>query len=300
MIPVKPENLPLGAHMSTAGGLHTALERGMKAGCKTVQIFTKNCNQWKAKRLKPEDIQTYKIRLQESRIYPVVAHSAYLINLCAPDKETLRKSLAAFKDELDRCELLGIPNLIFHPGAHRGSGVREGCRRIAESLNLAHERRGGLHVKSTIECTAGQGSAVGYRFEHLRSIIDLVEVKNRVAVCLDTCHLFAAGYEINTERGYEQTFDEFGEIVGFDRLAVFHLNDSKRELGSRIDRHEHIGKGKIGPVGFWLLMNDPRFVKTPKILETYAGKELREDVINLRRLRSYVGLKRGRLSRRKT
>ena len=286
--------------MSIAGGLHAALERGMKVGCRTIQIFTKNKNEWKSKSLKFADIKTYKIRQQESRIHPIVAHDSYLINLCAIDKRILQKSRAAFKLELDRCEVLGIPNLVFHPGAHLGAGLEDGIKRIAESLNLVHDETNGYRVSSTIECTAGQGTNIGYRFEHLGAIIDLIEDKTRMAVCLDTCHLYAAGYKINTEVGYERTFQEFDDIVGIHRLSVFHFNDSKRELDSRVDRHEHIGKGRIGSVGFWLLMNDPRFVRVPKILETYKGQDLKEDVVNLRRLRSYVGLSKKKLPRRKT
>jgi len=161
--------------MSIAGGLHAALERGMKVGCRTIQIFTKNKNEWKSKSLKFADIETYKIRQQESRIHPIVAHDSYLINLCANDKRILQKSRAAFKLELDRCEVLGIPNLVFHPGAHLGAGLEDGIKRIAESLNLVHDETNGYRVSSTIECTAGQGTNIGYRFEHLGAIIDLIE-----------------------------------------------------------------------------------------------------------------------------
>lgn len=297
---IKPDDHLLGANMSIAGGLHNALERGVKVGCRTIQIFTKNTNQWKGRPLKHADIENYKICQQESRISPVVAHGSYLINLCATDRAILRKSRTAFKEELERCEMLAIPNLVFHPGAHLGAGLKDGIERIAESLNLVHGQTSGHHVKTTIECTAGQGTNIGYRFEHLRAIIDLTEDTSRMAACLDTCHLYAAGYEINTEEGYEGTIREFDDIVGIDRLTVFHCNDSKRERGSRVDRHEHIGKGRIGPMGFWLLMNDLRFVQIPKILETYKGEDMKEDVINLRRLRSYVGLRREKLFRRRT
>ncbi len=300
MTPIRPDDHLLGAHMSIAGGLHAAIERGMKAGCTAIQIFTENSTQWKSRPLRAKDIETYKIQQAESRIYTIVAHDSYLINLCATDKRILQKSRSAYKRELNRCETLGIPNLVFHPGSHRGAGLKDAINRIAESLNLVHHRTSGYRVRSTIECTAGQGTSVGYRFEQLRAIIDLVEDKSRMAVCLDTCHLFAAGYEIHTEVGYERTFQEFDSIIGLDKLSVFHCNDSKRDLGSRIDRHEHIGKGKIGEVGFSLLMNDARFVRIPKILETYKGKDLREDIINLRRLRSYVDFNEGHLRLRKT
>lgn len=281
----------LGAHMSIAGGVHTAVERALSIGCTTMQMFVKNNNQWRGKRLTTEDISTYKKLLQESSIGPVVVHDTYLINLCATDKSILRKSRAALKDELNRSEILGAEYLNFHPGSHRGAGERDGIKKIAESLNLVHEQTRGCHVKSVLETTAGQGTAVGYLFEHLREIIDLVEEHQRMAVCVDTCHVFAAGYDIVTDAGYERTFRDFDAIVGLDRLVAFHVNDAKRELGSRVDRHEHIGKGRIGKAGFRLLMNDDRFRNVPKILETPKGPEMKEDVRNMRVLRNLVGKK---------
>ncbi|MBI3110570.1 MAG: deoxyribonuclease IV [Ignavibacteriales bacterium] len=288
MSPLNNSTLLLGAHMSIAGGVATAVERGQRIGCTTMQMFVKNNNQWKGKPLTDEDVSTYKKLLRESRIHPVVVHDTYLINLCAVDKEILKKSREALKDEFDRCEALGVQYLNFHPGAHMGAGEAEGIKRIAESLNVIHQRTPGYGVRSVIEATAGQGTAIGYRFEHLRKIIDLVEERERMAVCLDTCHVFAAGYDLSTERGYEETFREFDTIVGLDRLVAFHVNDSKRELGSRVDRHEHIGKGKIGIQGFSFLMNDPRFSNIPKILETPKGPEMKEDVENMRVLRGLI------------
>jgi deoxyribonuclease-4 len=278
----------LGAHMSISGGIHTALERGMRLGCTTIQLFTKNNTQWRAKGLTEEDIENYKRLERKSRIRPVAAHSSYLINLCARDHRTLRRSRVAFRDELDRCESLQIPYLVFHPGSHVGQGEQEGIKLIAESLNFLHDQTAGYRVKSVLETTAGQGTSVGYRFEHLLKIIDLVEREERMGVCVDTCHLLAAGYDIRTEEGYERTIDKFHEIIGLDRLVLFHVNDSKRDLGSRVDRHEHIGRGKVGGLAFRLLMNDPRFVKIPKILETPKSKDMHEDVVNLRRLRSFI------------
>jgi len=280
--------LLLGAHMSIAGGVATAVERGQRIGCTTMQMFVKNNNQWKGKPLTDEDVSTYKKLLRESRIHPVVVHDTYLINLCAVDKEILKKSREALKDELDRCEALGVQYLNFHPGAHMGAGEEEGIKRIAESLNIIHQHTLGYGVRSVIEVTAGQGTAIGYRFEHLRKIIDLVDERERMAVCMDTCHVFAAGYDLSTERGYEETFREFDAIVGLDRLVAFHVNDSKRELGSRVDRHEHIGKGRIGTQGFSFLMNDARFGNIPKILETPKGPEMEEDVENMRVLRGLI------------
>lgn len=278
----------LGAHMSIAGGVPTAVERGRRIGCTTMQMFVKNNNQWKGKPLTDEDASTYKKLLRESRIHPVVVHDTYLINLCAVDKDILKKSREALKDELDRCEMLDVQYLNFHPGAHMGAGEEEGIKRIAESLNIIHRRTKGYNVRSVIEATAGQGTALGHRFEHLRKIIDLIEEQERMAVCVDTCHVFAAGYDLSTERGYEETFREFDAVVGLDKLVAFHVNDSKRELGSRVDRHEHIGKGRIGIQGFSFLMNDARFDNIPKILETPKGPEMNEDVENMRVLRGLV------------
>lgn len=274
--------------MSIAGGVHTAVERAVSIGCTTFQMFVKNNNQWNGKPLTENDVATYKKLLSEARIGPVVVHDTYLINLCAKDKLILQKSRTALRDELDRCEVLGVEYLNFHPGAHMGAGEEEGIKLIAESLNIIHEQTPGYRVKSVIETTAGQGTAIGYTFEHLRKIVDLVEQDQRMAVCMDTCHVFAAGYDIATEKGYERTFDEFDAIVGLERLIAFHFNDSKRELGSRIDRHEHIGKGKIGRSGFGFLMNDERFANIPKILETAKGPDMKEDVMNMRTLKRLI------------
>ena len=288
-MPRSPDrSILLGAHMSIAGGVHTAVERGISIGCTTMQMFVKNNNQWRGKELTDEDISTYKKLRQESSIGPVVVHDAYLINLCATDKEILRKSRAALKDELDRCERLGVEYLNFHPGSHIGAGEKEGIKRIGESLNIVHDQTRGYGVRSVLETTAGQGTAIGYRFDQLREIIDLVDNAERMAVCVDTCHVFAAGYDIATERGYEKTFEDFDAVIGLGRLAAFHINDSKREFGSRVDRHEHIGKGAIGKTGFRLLMNDDRFRTVPKILETPKGPEMKEDVMNMKVLRSMV------------
>jgi deoxyribonuclease-4 len=284
----------LGPHMSIAGGVHTAIERGNRIGCTTIQMFVKNNNQWRGKPLEETDIAAFKDLLLKSSIGPVVVHDTYLINLCAKDKSILRKSRAALKDELDRCELLGVAYLNFHPGAHVGRGETEGIKLIAESLDIVHDQTKGYRVKSVIETTAGQGTAIGYRFEQIRSIIDAVEEKERMAVCVDTCHVFAAGYDITTEAGYEKTFNEFDAIIGLDNLVVFHVNDSKRPLGSRVDRHEHIGKGYIGLTGFRLLMNDERFRSIPKILETDKGPDMKEDVENMKVLRRLMKPGRGR------
>ena len=280
----KPEPL-IGAHQSIAGGVYTAFERAERATCRALQVFTKNSNQWRSKPLTEEDIANYKTAASKSTIRPVIAHSSYLINLCAREESLLQRSREAFVDELRRCEALGIPFLNFHPGAHTGAGEAEGIRKIIESLDRAHEETPGFVTLSVLETTAGMGSSIGHRFEQLREIIDGVAHPERVGVCIDTCHIFAAGYDLRTEEAYEKTMKEFDEVIGFDRLVAFHANDSKKGLGSRLDRHEHIGKGEIGSTGFRCLVKDERLLQIPKILETPKGEDLREDVENLTHLR---------------
>lgn len=278
----------LGAHMSVSGGVHTGVDRATSIGCTALQVFTKNNNQWSGKPFTEEDIALYKQKIAAAGIAPVISHDSYLINLCATNPDTLKKSRAAFIDELERCEQLGIPLLNFHPGSHLGLGDDEGIKGICESLNIAHDATKDFTVKSVLEATAGQGTNVGYKFEHLRAIIDGVEHPERMAVCIDTCHIFAAGYDIATEKGYEATFKQFDEIIGLERLVAFHVNDSKKGLGSHVDRHEHIGKGMIGVEGFRLLMNDERFAHIPKILETPKSDDLHEDVENMNLLKSLM------------
>ncbi len=278
----------LGAHTSIAGGVDKAVERAFRIGCTTFQLFTKNSNQWNSKPLTEQVIQNYKRLIKETKLKPVIAHDSYLINLCAKDRTILKKSRRAFVEELNRCEILGIDYLNFHPGSHMGKGEDYGIKLVAESINIAHELTKGFKVKSMIETTAGQGTSIGYRFEQIRKIIDLVENKNRLAVCVDTCHIFAAGYEIRNEKDYLKTFEEFDSVIGLKYLKAFHLNDSKKDIGERVDRHEHIGKGRIGLNGFRFIMNDERFIKIPKILETPKGEDMKEDVLNMKRLLSLV------------
>ena len=280
--------LLLGAHMSTSGGIHRAVDRATSIGCTALQVFTKNNNQWHAKPLGEDEIKNYKTKITNSRITPVVAHDSYLINLCALNPDILLKSREALVDELTRCEQLGIQLLNFHPGSHGGAGEEEGIKRVIESLDWVHEKTKGFKVISVVEATAGQGTAVGHRFEHLERIVNGVDDPGRMAVCIDTCHIFAAGYELRTDAGYEKTFRDFDEIVGVSKLAAFHCNDSKKEFGSHVDRHEHIGKGAIGLEGFSFLMNDERFKSIPKILETPKSEDLHEDVENIRMLKSLV------------
>ncbi len=278
----------LGSHVSIAGGVHTAFARAAGIGCATMQVFVKNSNRWSGSRLTRGDIENFRAEAAATGIAPVVAHASYLINLCATSRGTLKRSRAGFIDELKRCEAFGIRALIVHPGSHMGAGEEDGVKTIAESLNYIHEQTPGFSTATALECTAGQGTAIGYRLEHLRAIIDRVDARDRMLVCLDTCHLFAAGYEISTEQGWEKTFGEFETVIGFGRLAAVHVNDSKKGPGSRIDRHEHIGKGQMGLTAFRMLMNDRRFAGIPAILETEKSDDMHEDVENFRVLRSLI------------
>ncbi len=278
----------LGAHMSIAGGVDKALLEGKKVDCDVIQIFTKSSRQWAAQPYSKEEIQSFKQNQKESGIASVVAHDSYLLNLGSPDNVLRKRSIGGFIDEMERCETLSIPYLIAHPGAHVGSGEEEGIKTIARSLDEIHKGCAGFKVKIALEITAGQGSNLGYRFEQIHDMIDATKESDRLRVCFDTEHAFAAGYDIRTKDGYERTFGEFDEIIGLKLLAAFHLNDSKKEFHSRVDRHEHIGKGHIGVEAFRLLMNDQRFWSIPMCLETPKGPDLKEDVENLTLLRSLV------------
>ena len=278
----------LGTHTSVSGGIHTAFARAASIGATTMQIFVKNANQWYAKPCTDDDVLKYREAEAPSHVGPVIAHAAYLINLCAANPAIRDKSRKGFVDELRRCEMFGIKALVVHPGAHVGAGEDEGIACIAESLNVMHEQTRGFRTLSALETTAGQGTTLGYRFEHLRRIIDLVEDPERMAVCIDTCHLFAAGYAVHTRDGWEAVIKEFGQVVGLNRLVAVHVNDSMKPFGSKLDRHEHIGKGLMGLEGFRALMNDPRLANIPKILETDKSEDLHEDVENMKVLRDLV------------
>lgn len=284
-------NLLLGAHTSTAGGVSKAIDRAEKLGFTAIQIFTKNNNRWQASPLEDNEIESYKSMLYKSNIKFVVSHDSYLINLCAKDKAILKKSRNAFVDEILRCSALSIPFLNFHPGAHGGQGEDDGIKLIAESINIAHLKTAGLMVSSMLETTAGQGTAIGYTFEQLQKIIELAEDKKRMSVCIDTAHIFAAGCDIKNRENYLKVMRDFDEIIGLDKLKCFHMNDSKKPLGSRVDRHEHIGKGYIGKEGFKNIMNDKRLKHIPKILETPKGKEQLEDLENIKTLKSLIKTK---------
>jgi deoxyribonuclease-4 len=275
----------LGAHMSIAGGVFNAFAQGEEFGCTTIQIFTKSSNQWRAKELSDEEVEKYHSEQKRTGIDPVIAHDSYLINLGSPDKALIKKSREAFLVEMQRCETLKIPYLVTHPGSHLGKGEEWGIKRIAESLDWLHEKASGFKVKIALETTAGQGTNLGYRFEQIASMIEQTAEPDRLAVCVDTCHIFAAGYDITTRKAYEQTISEFDRIIGLKRLAVIHFNDSKRELGSRVDRHSHIGEGNIGEEAFGFFMRDKRFEKIPKLLETPKGDDGEMDRINMDKLR---------------
>lgn len=284
----EPRGPLLGAHMSIAGGVGNALLDGKKVNCDAIQIFTKSSRQWAAKPYTKEEIEQFKVNRKDTGISTVIAHDSYLLNLGSPDTALRIRSVAAFIDELERCETLGVSNLVAHPGAHIGTGEAEGIKTIAKSLDEVHTACPGYNVKITLEITAGQGSNLGYRFEQIRSIIDATKQSDRLRVCFDTEHAFAAGYDIRTKDGYERTFTQFDEAIGIKLLAAFHLNDSKKEFNSRVDRHEHIGKGFIGVEAFRLLLNDKRFWGLPMCLETPKGPDLKEDRENLTLLRSLI------------
>jgi deoxyribonuclease-4 len=273
--------LLLGSHMSIAGGVFNALIKGKAVGCDTIQMFNKSNNQWRAKPLSEEEIAEFKQKQKELNITPIVSHNSYLINVASPDKELAKKSAEAMLIELQRCEALGIQVLVMHPGSHVGSGENEGIKRIASAINWLHDKTPGYQVQIALETTAGQGSNLGYRFEQLAEIIDRTEQKKKMAVCLDSCHIFAAGYDIRDEKNYHKTMREFDGIIGLERLKAIHLNDSVKDFGSRVDRHAHIGQGKIGKNGFKFLMQDERLRPIPKILETPKDDEGKNDRMNL-------------------
>ncbi|EDZ62846.1 endonuclease IV [Sulfurimonas gotlandica GD1] len=259
----------VGAHCSASGGVYNAVANAQKIGAKAFALFTKNQRQWVAKDLDSETIDKFKRALDDSGILPkhVLPHDSYLINLGHPEADKLEKSREAFVDELQRCEQLGLDRLNFHPGSHLKLISEDECLSIiSESINMALDKTSG--VKAVIENTAGQGSNLGYTFEQLAQIIDKVEDKSRVGICIDTCHMFVAGYDIRTREAYDKTWDDFGKIVGFNYLMGMHINDSKPPLGSKKDRHHSIGEGEIGLDAFRFLMNDERMNDIPLVLET--------------------------------
>ena len=288
----------LGAHLSIAGGLPRAVDRAEASGCQALQIFTKSAGQWRARELPSEEIALFKRRVRQTKIRPVVAHNSYLINVAAADRALRKQSVAALRDELDRAESLALDGLVMHPGSHTSGTERSGLKLIADAIASILESRPDGKTRILLEHTAGQGTNLGHRFEHLAEIISRLGASARVGVCLDTCHLLTAGYDICTPEGYAETFRQFDTIVGFSRLKAFHLNDSKKPCGSRVDRHEHIGKGCLGLAPFRRILNDQRFAKLPMLLETPKSEDTPKpritdvdpfDRMNLNVLRSLIG-----------
>ena len=295
----------LGAHESVAGGLHLAFDRLQQVGGEALQIFTRNQRQWHPPPLTAEEITLFQeawsrtvslpvgrsssiLGASDTRAsLPVASHASYLINLASAKQELSEKSIAAFITEIERCRQLGIPFVIIHPGSHGGDGVEAGLVRLSRALDQVLAATG-PEVMVLLETTAGQGTSLGSRFEELAFILAHSRAPERLGVCVDTCHIFAAGYDIRTLPAYGRTMDEFDRLVGIERIKFFHLNDSKKELGSRVDRHTHIGQGAIGLAGFAGLLNDPRFADHPMTIETEKGDDLQEDRDNLRVLRGLI------------
>jgi deoxyribonuclease-4 len=273
--------------MSIAGGYHNAVLAAQAHGCATVQLFTKNANQWNAKELSEEDVRTFRLALRQAGLRLPLAHDSYLINLASPDETLYRRSVEAFVVELQRAERLGLRYLVTHPGAHVESGEEAGLTRVAAALDEVHGRCPGYRVQVLLETTAGQGSSLGHRFEQLARILSLVAEPQRLGVCFDTCHVFAAGYALAPAAEYQATLKEFDRLIGLERLKAFHLNDSLKPQGSRVDRHAHLGHGHLGLEPFRLLVNDQRFRHRPMVLET--PKEMLDhedmDTVNLGVLR---------------
>jgi len=286
--PGHSEHPLLGAHMSIAGGVSQSLGRGNQIGCKCIQIFTRSSRQWAAKPYPAEEIEAFKRAHKETGIQMIVAHDSYLVNLGAPDEKLRKKSIDAFVDELQRCEALEVPYLISHPGAHIGAGEAAGIKAIAGSIDQAHKACRGYQVKIALEITAGQGSVLGSRFEQMARIFDAVKESERLRLCFDTEHAFAAGYDLRSEAGYEQAFAELDRHIGLKRLVAFHINDSMKPLNSHVDRHEHIGKGHLGLETFQRLVNDPRFAGIPMCLETEPGPDMKDIARDLRQLEKLV------------
>lgn len=278
----------LGAHMSVSGGLSLAFERAQSIGTNTMQVFTKNQNRWEQKPTPAEEIDRWRQAQAATGISPVVSHAAYLLNLGTPDDALWEKSINALIDELTRAEQLDILGVVLHPGAHMNSGEEAGIARIAAGLNRAHAATPGYKTLTLLETTAGQGTTLGYTFEQLRAMLNGAAVPERVGFCLDTCHIFVAGYDIRTPEAYATTIDKFDRLLGLNRLKCFHFNDAKKPLGSRVDRHDHIGTGELGLSTFGFFLNDLRFASTPMILETPKSEDMHEDVENLKLLRGLI------------
>ncbi|MGA1868955.1 MAG: deoxyribonuclease IV [bacterium] len=278
----------LGAHMSISEGIDKSIDRGISIGCTAIQIFTGYNTRWQSKPLSTDEIENFLLKKDKLKI--IFAHNNYLINLASPDDIIAQKSYTSMLDELQRAEQLTLPFLVMHPGSHTGSGEKNGLERIASSLNRLFEETKDSAVRVLLETTAGQGTNLGYKFEHLAFIIDKIHLKERIGVCFDTCHSFAAGYDLRTPDTYQETFNAFDKIIGIEHLMAFHLNDSKYDFASQKDRHEHIGKGLLGLQAFKLLLEDKRFFSLPMVLETPKSKDkgMDADKKNLKVLRSLL------------
>jgi deoxyribonuclease IV len=272
--------------MSIRGGMCMAIERARSIRCTAMQVFVKNNMQWFARPLSRHEIRTFLNHAQRGELFSVFAHANYLINLATTNPQFHANSIRALSEELVRADQLELPFLVLHPGAHLGAGEEAGLKKIVDSIDAVFRKISKVKTKVALEVTAGQGSCIGHRFEHLAHIIENVREPERLCVCVDTAHLFAAGYDISSESGVEKTFRQFDRVIGRDRLVAIHVNDSKTGCGSRVDRHEHIGKGRIGLHAFRFIMRSPRFCKIPKVLETPKGEDLAEDVVNLKKLRT--------------
>ena len=283
---VKPK---LGAHFSIAKGLHDAVYQARAYGCNTLQMFTKNATTWKERIITQAEQERFEQAKTETRIHAIYSHTSYLINLASPDPKKHVMSCSALKQELIRSSALRIPYCVLHPGAHMGSGIDAGLLKISESLNRIFSETADTTSRLLLETTAGQGSGLGHKFEQLAEIINRIELKERVGVCLDTCHIFAAGYDIRTLETYQQTMNHFDTVLGLDQLHAIHVNDSKKDIGSRVDRHTHIGKGALGVNAFKHLMNDEKLLHVPKLLETaHTEGDMDWTAQNLDLLRSLV------------
>ncbi|NVN89148.1 MAG: deoxyribonuclease IV [Desulfuromonadales bacterium] len=278
----------LGAHMSISGGLHRAIDRAVAAGCGVLQIFTRNSNQWKGKPVSGPDAALFREKFTASGLREVISHDIYLINLAAAPGEVRDKSLVAFREELESCARLGIHKVVMHPGSHLSDTVEAGLERVIEAFDQLFAETPQFEGRVLLETTAGQGTNLGRSFEELRAIIDGSRSPDRFGVCFDTCHTFAAGYDTSTEQSYQAVMEDFDRIIGLGRLECFHFNDSKKGLGSRVDRHEHIGQGALGLNPFRFILNDARFATIPKILETPKGDNDEMDAVNLGILRGLV------------
>jgi deoxyribonuclease-4 len=281
----------VGAHMSIAGGVFNAVLHAETAGCDCVQLFVKSSNQWRAKPLTEEEVAQFSAERKRTGIDPAIAHASYLLNCASPDAALWEKSRDALLVEYERCDRLGIAGLVFHPGSHMGTGAEQGLGRIANAINHVLSNTPTGQTLILLETTAGTGAHLGATFEELKAILDKVDRGERAGVCLDTCHIFAAGYDIRTEKGYKDTMSSFDSVIGLKRLHAIHCNDSKYDFGTRKDRHEHLGKGFIGPDAFGFLMRDPRLKRVPKLLETPKDEAGKFDKMNLAFLRKQAGAK---------